>query len=225
MNYEAERRIKDEFIALIRSKLNVFVGYERLSKNPEFKKFILEPAEAALSVMRERWKRLQKTNQLFEGVEIKVEIDETESETFSSNLTGTIDVPWYSWELIKDIFTLAIRRFWQTPDDRINEFFDSPDNPIGRAYDQFKGNDDNRAKICKYLGNPRRQYAQRIKDALVSMGHELHQNIERKQTRQNSKSGDRLAVAKRANEIRTTIVAPSQREIESFENEVRNIYG
>ena len=225
VNYEAERRIKDEFIALIRSKLNVFVGYERLSKNPEFKKFILEPAEAALSVMRERWKRLQKTNQLFEGVEIKVEIDETESETFSSNLTGTIDVPWYSWELIKDIFTLAIRRFWQTPDDRINEFFDSPDNPIGRAYDQFKGNDDNRAKICKYLGNPRRQYAQRIKDALVSMGHELHQNIERKQTRQKSKSDDRLAVAKRANEIRTTIVAPSQREIESFENEVRNIYG
>lgn len=225
VNYEAERRIKDEFIALIRSKLNVFVGYERLGKNPEFKKFILEPAEAALSVMRERWKRLQKTNQLFEGVEIKVEIDETESETFSSNLTGTIDVPWYSWELIKDFFTLGIRRIWQIPDDRIIEFFDSPDNPIGRAYDQFKGNDDNRAKICKYLGNPRRQYAQRIKDALVSMGHELHQNIERKQRRQKSKSDDRLAVAKRANEIRTTIVAPSQREIESFENEVRNIYG
>ena len=225
VNCEAERRIKEEFIALIRSKLNVFVGYERLSKNPEFKKFILEPAEAALSVMRDRWKKLQKTNQLFEGVEIKVEIDKTESETFSSNLTGTIDVPWYSWELIKDIFTLAIRRFWQTPDDRIKEFFDSPDNPIGRAYDQFKGNDDNRAKICKYLGNPRRSYAQRIKDALVAMGNELHQNIVNKQSRQKSKTDERKELAQKANQIRTEIVAPSRREIEKFEEEVRNIYG
>ena len=175
--------------------------------------------------MRKRWNKLQEKNQLFKGVEINVEIDETECEEFLSYLTGKIDVPWYSWEWTKDVLTLGLRRIWQTPDDRIKEFFNSPDNPIGRAYDQFKGNDDNRSKICKYLGKPRRQYAQRIKDALVSMGHELHQNIERKQTRQKSKSDDRLAVAKRANEIRTTIVAPSQREIESFENEVRNIYG
>lgn len=222
---EAERRVKDEFIALIRSKLNVFVGYERLRKNPEFRKFILEPAEAALSRMREHWKKLQKTNQLLEGVEIKVEIDETESEMFSSNLTGTIDVPWYSWELIKDILTLAIRRFWQTPDDRIKKFFDSPDNPIGHAYDQFKGNDDNRAKICKYLGNTRRQYAQRIGAALVAMEQELHQNIESKRSRQKSKSEDRQAVAQRASEIRMKIVEPSQREIGLFEDDVRNIYG
>ena len=225
VNNETERQVKEEFIALIRSKLNVFVSYERLNKNPEFRKFILERVDAALSVMRKRWNKLQEKNQLFKGVEINVEIDETECEEFLSYLTGKIDVPWYSWEWTKDVLTLGLRRIWQTPDDRIKEFFNSPDNPIGRAYDQFKGNDDNRAKICKYLGNPRRQYAQRIKDALVSMGHELHQNIESKQTRQKSKSDDRLAVAKRANEIRTTIVAPSQREIESFENEVRNIYG
>lgn len=225
VNREAERLIKEEFIALIRSKLNVFVGYERLSKNLEFKKFILEPADAALSVMRDRWEKLQKTNQLFEGVEIKVDIDKTESETILSKLTGTIDVPWYSWELIKDIFTLAIRRFWQTPDDRIKEFFDSPDNPIGRAYDQFKGNDDNRAKICKYLGNPRRKYAQRIKDALVAMGNELHQNIENKQGRQKTKADERKELAQKANQIRTEIVVPQRREIEKFEEEVRNVYG
>lgn len=225
VNAAAERRIGAEFISLIRSKLNVFVDCERLNKNPEFKKYILEPTEAALAVMRKRWEKLQETNQLFKGINIEVEIDATDADKFKSNLKGTIDVPWYSWELIKDIFTLAIRRFWQTPDDRINEFFDSPDNPIGRAYDQFKGNDDNRAKICKYLGNPRCKYAQQIKDALVAMGNELHQNIERKQSRQQSKSEDRIAIAESAEEIHMYVVAPAQREIESFEEEVRNIYG
>lgn len=225
VNREAERRIKDEFISLIRGKLNVFVGHKRLVENPEFKQYILEPTEAALSVMRERWKRLQKTHQLFEGVEIKVEIDKADFEGLSSNFTGTVDVPLYSWEWTKDVLTLGLRRFWQTPDDRIKEFFDSPDNPIGRAYDQFKGNDGNHAKICRYLGTPRRRYAQRIRDALVSMETELQQNIDSKQRRQKNKSDERMAAAKRANEIRMEIVAPSQREIESFETEVCNIYG
>lgn len=225
VNKAAERRINDEFISLIRSKINVFVRHENLRENLAFKKFILEPTEAALSNMRKHWKELQQTNKLFDGIEIKVEIDANVCESFANSISGTVDTPWYVWEWTKDIFTLWIRRIWQSPDDRINEFFDSPNNPIGRAFDQFKGNDANRAQIRKHLGIPRQQYAQRIKDALATMEGELAQNIQNKQQRQKSKLEERDAFAKKAKELRTTIVEPSQREIEAFESEVRNFYG
>ena len=59
----------------------------------------------------------------------------------------------------------------------------------------------------------------------MAMGNELHQNIVNKQSRQKSKTDERKELAQKANQIRTEIVAPSRREIEKFEEEVRNIYG
>ena len=223
VNKIVEQKISDEFTSLVKSKLNVFLSPEELQNNHIYMKRMIEPLLAKIERVKRKFEEIQIDNGLFEGMSIDIEIKDVGQESFRGTLSGSIDTPWYSWELAKDIFTLWIRRFFQSPDDRIDKFFDEND-PVGKAFDQFKGDDKNRNNIKNYVGQLRRCLEKNCHDALLNVGNQLEENIRQSNERRKGTQEELNRVRENAAKCRKERIEPYLEKIDLFEREITNTY-
>ena len=184
---------------------------------------MIEPLLAKMEKVKRKFEEMQIDNDFFKGLSIDIDITEVGQESFKGTLSGTIDMPWYSWELLKDVFTLFIRRFFQSPDDRIDKFFNEKD-PVGNAYDKFKGDDKNRKSIDQYVGKLRQCLYTRCHDALVEVGEKLEENIRRSNERRKGTQEELKRVRDNAARCRKEKIEPYLEQIEQFEREVTDTY-
>ena len=119
--------------------------------------------------------------------------------------------------------TLYFRRFFQSPDDRIDKFFDEND-PVGKAFDQFKGDDKNRKDIKQYVGRLRQCLEKKCQDALVSVGNQLEENIRQSKERRKGTQEELNRVRDNAAKCRKERIEPYLEKIELFEREITNTY-
>ncbi len=223
VNKATEKKISDEFTRLIKSKLNVFLSPKELQNNNFYMKRMIEPLLAKIEKVKKKFEEIQIDNRLFEGMSIDIDITDVGQESFSGTLSGTIETPWYFWENLKDILTLYIRRFFQNPDDRIDEFFDEND-PVGKAFDQFKGDDKNRKDIRQYVGRLRQSLEEKCKDALVNVGEQLEENIRQSKERRKGTQDELNRVRDNAAKCRKDRIEPYLEKVELFEREITNTY-
>jgi len=219
----AEERIQSEFIELVKAKIDI---YRRdITSKPKFMDSVGKPFLDRLEKMNMRWDELKTENDLLNSLTIisEEDIGDLVFGSFNEKLSGTIDLPWYSWELLKDIFSLGIRRFFQTPDDRIENFFREND-PVGYAYNAFKGDSDNEKKIAFALGAQRRFYISKIKAAFENLNERLVQSIQAREDIVKSNNSERERIAKDAKDKRENIVEPYAQRIQIFQDEVFYFY-
>lgn len=223
VNSATERRIKEEFINLIRDKLNFYL--EGIKGNRVFKEKIYDKVVAYIEQMGHAWSGLKGDAGLLEGLAIPTidTIEGVEFSSFNSNIDGKIDVPWYTWEALKDILTLWIRRILQTPDDRIEKFFKTQD-PVGRAYNEFRGDPENENKIALFLGIPRKTYDEKLNEQFDAMQVRLKGNIKAQEDYVKLSNAEREQAAKEADKLLRDVINPYMEKITLFENEVRRFY-
>ena len=223
VNSATERRIKDEFLNLIRDKLNFYL--EGIKGNSVFRERIFDKLVAYMEQLGSEWSELKEGAGLLEGLSIPTidTIEDIEFSSFNSNIDGKIAVPWYSWELIKDIITLFIRRFFQTTDDRIENFFKEKD-PVGRAYKEFRGDPENEKKIALFLGIPRKTYDEKLSTQFDAMRERLKGNIAAQENSVKRSNAEREQAAQEADQLLRDVINPYMEKITLFENEVRRFY-
>ena len=223
VNSATERRIKDEFLNLIRDKLNFYL--EGIKGNSVFRERIFDKLVAYMEQLGSEWSELKEGAGLLEGLSIPTidTIEDIEFSSFNSNIDGKIDVPWYSWELLKDIITLGIRRFFQTTDDRIENFFKEED-PVGRAYKEFRGDPKNEKKIALFLGIPRKIYDEKLSTQFDAMRERLKGNIAAQENSVKRSNAEREQAAQEADQLLRDVINPYMEKITLFENEVRRFY-
>ena len=223
VNNATERRIQDAFLNLIRAKLEVYL--KNIRENPKFKENIGDKTLTKLSEMKDEWKELKSGVDLFDSIETATEagIHDFSFESFDQKIAGSIDVPWYSWEFFKDIFTLWIRRLFQSTDDRIDEFFREKD-PIGAAYNEFKGDSNNEQQIADFLGETRRNYAKCLEESFEEMKNRLDTSIKATQDFVKKSNEEKEKIAKMALEMRKDIDDFYSEKIQKFKDEVCRFY-
>ena len=218
-----ERRIQEEFNALFISKLNLFCKWEELKNNTVFNTKLLLPTKAGYEDVIQEWQQLRGYNDLFDGITFKTEAPNFLIYDSFSEFMVKIDVPWYSWEFFKDKCTLGLCRIFQTPDDRIDAFFDKED-PVGKAFDQFISDNAVRKILNNYLGMPRRFLADIIKCILKETESQLELNNQTNEKYMKIAGDKRKQLANEVQKKRETIVEPFMKRIERFESEVDNFY-
>lgn len=223
VNSATERRIKEEFINLIRDKLNFYL--EGIKGNSVFRERIFDKLVAYMEQLGSEWSELKEGAGLLKGLSIPTidTIEDIEFSSFNSNIDGKIDVPWYSWELLKDIITLGIRRFFQTTDDRIENFFKEED-PVGRAYKEFRGDPENEKKIALFLGIPRKTYDEKLSTQFDAMRERLKGNIAAQENSVKRSNAEREQAAQEADQLLRDVINPYMEKITLLENEVRRFY-
>ena len=222
-NEASEERIKTEFIGLIKAKLYLY--RKNITGKPKFKDSIGTPFSNKLERMKYHWEELQKETDLFQSLQIisEEEIGDLTFDSFDEKLDGSIDLPWYSWEFLKDLFTLGIRRLFQTPDERIEKFFIEKD-PVGHAYDAFKGDNANEKKIANALGAQRRHYVSALEKSFDKLKSGLEQIISDTMDIVKRNNAERERIAAEAKDKRENIVQPYARMIQQFQEEVSRFY-
>lgn len=222
VNKTAEQRIRDEFSTFIKTKLSSF--HEDLPKHHKFQEDISNKLERNLKQMSKSWKDLAINQELFSSIDTAIQENfSISSSTFDAHVTGKIDLPWYSWELLKDVFTLWIRRFWQSPYDRIEDFFRKQD-PIGSAYNAFKGNNEHMKEIANFLGTVRISYLKQLEKSFDAMKRRLDSNISKRMEVVKSSNLEREALAREAKDTRTNIIEPYSEKLASFAERVEHTY-
>ncbi len=221
VNKTTERRVKEEFISLIRAKLNAYMS--DIKDNPVFKDKIDDKVNGYLEQLNNQWKELQSDEALFKEMNFDSSEYDFETGSFDQNIDGTIDVPWYSWEFIKDIATLFIRRLFQTPQDRIDKFFEE-EQPIRKAYNEFRGNPEHEKSISEFLGAPRRFYKQQLDNQFKKMQERLELAIAAKRKLVESSNEEREKAAADAEILLRDIINPYCSRISEFEEEVCRTY-
>lgn len=222
-NEASEERIKTEFIGLIKAKLYLY--RKNITGKPKFKDSIGTPFSNKLERMKYHWEELQKETDLFQSLQIisEEEIGDLTFDSFDEKLDGSIDLPWYSWEFLKDLFTLGIRRLFQTPDERIEKFFIEKD-PVGHAYDAFKGDNANEKKIANALGAQRRHYVSALEKSFDKLKSGLEQIISDTMDIVKRNNAERERIAAEAKDKRENIVQPYASMIQQFQEEVTLFY-
>ena len=222
VNRITTEKINAEFILLIKSQLNQYM--ETITSNPKFINEIRSKLEHRLESMNEKWNELQNQYDLFNGIDNNIDnIDCFRFDSFSSELTGKIETPSYLWEALKDIFTLWIRRLFQTPEDRIDNFFNT-NKPVEKAYEAFCGNPDNKKQVAEFLGSVRRKHKADIESVFEKMKKQLETNISTENEQVSKANESKELVAKHAKQIREEIVEPVKTKIEIFKSAVCQIY-
>ena len=222
VNKAVETKIQEEFASLIKSKLEVYKG--NIESKVKFQDVFYTKFTACLDEMKEEFSELKSGEILFESINTAVKDDFSFSFTsFNKKISDKIDVPWYSWEFLKDFFTLWLRRFFQTPDDRIEAFFQDED-PVGRAYDAFKGSTEHEKQIAAYLGTIREGYIAGLNKNFKEMKSRLQSNIDvtMKTVRASNKECEQIALE--AENTRKNIVEPYTEKIKDFTSKVERIY-
>ena len=221
VNKATARRVKEEFISLIRAKLNEYMS--DIKDKPVFKDKIYDKVTGYLEQLKTQWKELQVDDNLFKELDFDASDYAFETGTFDQNIDGKIDVPWYSWEFIKDIFTLWLRRIFQSPQDRIDKFFEEQ-QPIRKAYNEFRGTPEHEKSISDYLGTPRRFFQQQLTKQFENMQKTLERAIDAKRKLVESSNEEREKAAKEAEILLRDIINPYRSRISEFEEEVCRTY-
>ena len=222
-NVEAARRIQEEFLHIIRMKLHEFC--RDIESNKTFKSDIWMPFNDKKTLMADEWKKTREGEGLFDSVEVLTTVDTKDLQITSFDFKGeaAIDLPFYSWEFLKDFLTLGIRRLFQSPDDRIDKFFQEK-KPVEFAYNAFKGDNRNTDSLAQILGTPRRNLVEKLTKSFTEMKARLESNSETREKTAKESNERREVIAREAQKIRETIVEPYMENLESFEKEVCRFY-
>lgn len=223
VNKAAEEKIINKFIEIVKAKLDVY--RHNILNKPKFKESIGSRFFDGLEKMNARWEDLKHENELLKSLQTisPEEVQDLSLSSFDERLSGTIDLPWYTWELLKDILTLGLRRLFQNPDDRIDDFFREKD-PVGVAYNAFKGDSKNEKQIAHVLGAQRRYYAAKIKEAFEKMNNRLQQSIKEREDIVKLNNAERERIAAEAKDKRENIVQPYTQMVQQFQEEVTCFY-
>ena len=222
-NVEAARKIQEEFLHIIQMKLYDFC--RDIESNKTFKSEIWTPFNDEKKLMVDKWKEEKGGEILFESVEVLTTVDTEDLQIDSFDFKGeaAIDLPLYSWEFLKDFLTLGIRRLFQSPDDRIDNFFQEK-KPVKFAYNAFKGDNRNTDRLAKILGTPRRNLGEKLTKSFVRMKDRLESNINTREKTVKESNERREEIAREAQKIRETIVEPYMEKLIIFEKEVCRFY-
>lgn len=223
VNRIATRRIQDEFLQLMRKEVKNYA--QNLQTNKLFKATILTPFAKAKDEMSIKWSEEKEKEKLFASVEVLTYVNTENLQISSFEFKGeaAIDLPWYSWELLKDIGTLWLRRFVQNPADRIDEFFDDK-HPVTTAYYAFKGDNRNTNNLIEILGSPRKTLKREVEQSVLAMMKRLESNIRTREEVAKESNERKVEIAREARNARETIVEPYMEKLESFEKEVCHFY-
>ena len=223
VNRVAAKRIQDEFLQIIR--MNVEIYAQALQTNRLFKTTILNPFTKAKDEMSKKWSEEKEKEELFASVEVLTYVDTENLQTSSFELTGkaSLDLPWYSWEFLKDFVTLGLRRIIQKPEDRIDKFFKDKE-PVKTAYYAFKGDNRNTDKLIEILGSPRKTLKREVEQSVLTMTKRLESNIRTREEVVKESNERKVEIAREARNARETIIEPYMEKLESFEKEVCHFY-
>lgn len=223
VNCVAAKRIQDEFLRLIRMHVEFYAL--TLQTNRLFKTTILNPFTKAKDEMSKKWSEEKEKEELFASVEVLTHVDTENLQTSSFELKGkaSLDLPWYSWEFLKDFVTLGLRRIIQKPEDRIDKFFEDKE-PVKTAYYAFKGDNRNTDNLIKILGSPRKTLKREVEQSVLAMTKRLESNIRTREEVAKKSNERKEEIAREARNARETIVEPYMEKLESFEKEVCRFY-
>lgn len=216
VNSATERRIKEEFLNLIKDKLNFYL--EHIEDNFIFRRRILDNLVAYMEQMGREWSELKEGAGLLEGLSIPtIDTIEVEFSSFNQSIEGKIDAPSYFMEFL--------RFGWLTggTDKRIEDFFKEED-PVGRAYKAFCGDPENENKIAVFLGVPRKTYDEKLTEQFKAMQKRLKGNIAAQENSVKLSNAEREQAAQEADQLLRDVINPYMEKITLFENEVRRFY-
>ncbi len=216
-DWETEKKIKSEFLTLIKAKLKDY--RKDLKNNPKFKSEILDPYESGVARMKQHWEQLQSENSILGDISIDdVDFeDEFHFDSFNDSLTGKIDTPWFSTNWLKAIFTLKDVK------TRIREFFTKKD-PIGAAYDKFCNDQKTREQFAACLGSVRLHCIKTLEKSLSDMSKSVKENIELLGQRAKKSNAGLTEIAAASNETRKTVIEPLIEKLEDFQRRVERQY-
>lgn len=219
VNRATERRIKDEFSLLLRSRLEMYRN--NIKKSRSFQKDIKNKLTQALEDMRACWEKLQEENDLLSSAIEIISADDIESVTFESfneKISGTVDAPSYFAQFFITIFTFGVIN----SNARIEKFFKDND-PAGRAYNDFADDKNTKEDIEEVLGAFRRNYIRELDDYVTNMEKTLKDKIEVQRKFVQEKNTDKERTAKTAQENREKIETYSG-DIKKYQQEVKRFY-
>lgn len=219
VNRATENRIQEAFSSLIQAKLETY--QQGLKKRVKFEESIGKPLLQNLNEMAEKWSELKTQNDLLKGIDLvePAQVEAVSFDSFDNKIKGTVDAPMYCVQWLITIFTLGVK----SADVRIEEFFNKND-PVGQAYNAFKGDSENHKKISHILGTLRRDYLKLLDECVVKMKKSLQDNIDRhvKLVQENNREKERIADD--ARDKRERIIEPYSAKIEEYQQEVSRFY-
>ncbi len=223
VNSIAAKRVQNAFLQLMRTEVENYA--QELQTNRVFKTIILNPFTEAKDELSKKWNEEKEKEKLFASVEVLTSVNTEDLKTSSFELKGkaSLDLPWYSWEFLKDFCTLGLRRIIQKPADRIDDFFDEK-QPITTAYNAFRGDQRNTASLIKTLGLPRRTLKHQVEQSAMAMTKRLESNIRVREEVVKESNERKVEIAREARNARETIIEPYMEKLESFEKEVCHFY-
>ena len=192
-----------------------------MKKRVKFEESIGKPLLQNLNEMAEKWSELKTQNDLLKGIDLvePAQVEAVSFDSFDNKIKGTVDAPMYCVQWLITIFTLGVK----SADVRIEEFFNKND-PVGQAYNAFKGDSENHKKISHILGTLRRDYLKLLDECVVKMKKSLQDNIDRhvKLVQENNREKERIADD--ARDKRERIIEPYSAKIEEYQQEVSRFY-